>query len=419
MGMKRKLTWKSMIVPSCYTAALRRLSESDDDERRQVSKKASSQRLSLSDASNPSSVLSIDDLSNSLVGPKLHIFSFAELRTITHNFASSNLLGEGGFGPVYKGFVDDKIKPGLEAQPVAVKLLDLHGSQGHKEWLAEIIILGQMRHQNLVKLIGYCWEEDYRLLVYEYMARGSLENQLFRKYSAALPWSTRMKIALEAAKGLQFLHEADPPVIFRDFKTSNILLDSDYTTKLSDLGLAKDDVDCEDQPDTSCIMGTQGYAAPEYVKSGHLTTMSDVYSYGVVLLELLTGKRSMDRKIGEFLVDWAKPFLKDSKRLYRIMDPKLEGMYSADGARKAAALAHKCLSRSPKRRPSVTEVVNVLKSLQDFNDVCTEPFVYVVEDCGGEEEKKGRDGRVIEGDVLGLGGLGLGLNWKNWRPISV
>lgn len=137
MGMKRKMTWKSMIIPSCYKAAHRRLSESstDDDERRRVIKKGSSQRLSLSDASNPSSPLSMDDLSNSLVGPKLHIFSFAELRTITHNFASSNLLGEGGFGPVYKGFVDNKIKPGLDAQPVAVKLLDLDGSQGHKEWL--------------------------------------------------------------------------------------------------------------------------------------------------------------------------------------------------------------------------------------------------------------------------------------------
>lgn len=135
MGMKRKMTWKSMIIPSCYTAVHRGLSESEDDERRRLSKKGSSQRLSLSDASNPSSPLSIDDLSNSLVGPKLHIFSFAELRTITHNFASSNLLGEGGFGPVYKGFVDNKIKPGLEAQPVAVKLLDLDGSQGHKEWL--------------------------------------------------------------------------------------------------------------------------------------------------------------------------------------------------------------------------------------------------------------------------------------------
>ena len=133
--------------------------------------------------------------------------------------------------------------------------------------------------------------------------------------------------------------------------------------------------------------------------------MSDVYSYGVVLLELLTGKPSMDRNTGEFLVDWVKPLLKDSKRLCRVMDPRLEGLYSADGSRKAAALAYKCLSRNPKRRPPATEVVNVLKSLQDFNDVFTAPFVYVVEDCCVEEGKKEN----------GLGGLG----WKNWRPISV
>lgn len=140
--------------------------------------------------------------------------------------------------------------------------------------------------------------------------------------------------------------------------------------------------------------------------------MSDVYSYGVVLLELLTGKPSMDRKTGEFLVDWARPLLKDPKRLYRVMDPRLEGMYSADGARKAAVLAHKCLSRNNKRRPPVTEVVNVLKSLQDFNDVFTAPFVYVVEDG-----TTGRDEKGIEGNGIGLGGLGLG--WKNWRPISI
>lgn len=127
----------------------------------------------------------------------------------------------------------------------------------------------------------------------------------------------------------------------------------------------------------------------------------------------------MDRKTGEFLVDWAKPLLKDSKRLCRIMDPRLESSYSVDGARKAAALAHKCLNRNPKRRPPVTEVVDGLKSLQDFNDVFTAPFVYVVEDCCGENEKKGKEERVIEGNGLGPGVLGLGLNWKNWRPVSV
>ncbi|PHT97653.1 putative receptor-like protein kinase [Capsicum chinense] len=154
--------------------------------------------------------------SNAIIGSNLHVFTYAQLKVITSNFSSYNFLGEGGFELVHKGFIDDKIKPGLGSQPVAVKLLNL----------GEVVLLGQLRHPNLVKLIGYCWEDEQRLLVYEYMTRGNLENQLFRRCSTSLPWLTRMKIALDAAKGLAFLHEEEKPVIYRDFKASNILLDS-------------------------------------------------------------------------------------------------------------------------------------------------------------------------------------------------
>ncbi|KAF9680932.1 hypothetical protein SADUNF_Sadunf06G0173000 [Salix dunnii] len=217
MTMK-KVTLKSIIL-SCCSSPL-------PESKNRILKQSSFQRLSLSDVSDPSLPFCIEDISNSFSGSKLHIFSFAELRIITHNFSRSNLLGEGGFGPVYKGFVDDKLRPGLDAQPVAVKSLDLDGMQGHKEWMVSF---------------------------------------MHSRYSAALPWSTRMKIALGAAKGVAFLHETDKPVIYRDFKSSNILLDSDYTAKLSDFGLAKDGPEGEETHVTTRVMGTQGYAAPEYI----------------------------------------------------------------------------------------------------------------------------------------------------------
>ncbi|KAI4337199.1 hypothetical protein L6164_015644 [Bauhinia variegata] len=361
-----------------------------------VLKRGSFQRLCLSDVSNSSSIQAIDDISVSLVGPKLHTFTLEELREATHNFSWSNLLGEGGFGPVYKGFVDDKLRPGLKAQSVAVKRLDLDGKQGHKEWLAEIIFLGQLRHPHLVKLIGYCYEEEHRLLVYEFMARGSLENQLFRRYSAALPWSTRMKIALGAAKGLAFLHETDKPVIYRDFKTSNILLDSDYTAKLSDFGLAKDGPEGEETHITTRVMGTQGYAAPEYIMTGHLTTKSDVYSYGVVLLELLTGKRVVDKtrpSREQNLVEWARPLLRDQRKLFRVIDPRVEGQFPIKGAQKVAALAYKCLSHNPNPRATMSDVVKILESLQNFDDVFKGPFVYVaVSETSDGDIVKGKEG---------------------------
>ncbi|PIA43046.1 hypothetical protein AQUCO_02000474v1 [Aquilegia coerulea] len=367
------ITWRSFL-PVCY--------KEETNNKPSSPRSVLKPRLSLSDVSITGSPMSIsmEDLSTSLVGSNLHIFTLAELKTITHSFSTSNFIGEGGFGPVHKGFIDDKTRPGLSPQPVAVKHLDLEGLQGHREWLTEVIFLGQLRHPHLVKLIGYCCEDEHRHLVYEYMPRGSLENHLFRKYGASLSWSVRMKIALGAAKGLSFLHDAEKQVIYRDFKASNILLDSDYTAKLSDFGLAKDGPEGDKTHVSTRVMGTQGYAAPEYVMTGHLTTMSDVYSFGVVFLELLTGRRSMDKtrpSREQNLVDWARPYLNDHRKLDRILDPRLEGQYSTTGAQKAAALAYQCLSHQCKSRPTMSTVVKTLELLQNFNDIPVGTFVYI------------------------------------------
>ncbi|BAT80040.1 hypothetical protein LR48_Vigan04g014600 [Vigna angularis] len=384
-----KSIWKS-IFPGCYKGEY----PSPKPKKVVATKPNSSHRISVTDLSYPSTTLS-EDLSISLAGTNLHVFSLAELKIITQSFSSSNFLGEGGFGPVHKGFIDDKLRHGLKAQPAAVKLLDLDGSQGHKEWLTEVVFLGQLRHPHLVKLIGYCCEEEHRLLVYEYLPRGSLENQLFRRFTASLPWSTRMKIAVGAAKGLAFLHEAEKPVIYRDFKASNILLDSDYNAKLSDFGLAKDGPEGDDTHVSTRVMGTHGYAAPEYVMTGHLTAMSDVYSFGVVLLELLTGRRSVDKNRPpreQNLVEWARPMLNDSRKLSRIMDPRLEGQYSEMGTRKAAALAYQCLSHRPRSRPSMSTVVKTLDPLQDFDDIPMGTFVYTApQDHNNEVHRDAKD----------------------------
>ncbi|GMI81331.1 PBS1-LIKE 14, RPM1-induced protein kinase [Hibiscus trionum] len=379
-----KITWKS-IIPTCSKGVV----EPEAKPKKDVSKQTSFNRLAMLELSYPSSMFS-EDLSISLAGSNLHVFTLGELKLITQSFSSSNFLGEGGFGPVHKGFFDDKLRPGLKAQPVAVKLLDLEGLQGHREWLTEVVFLGQLRHPHLVKLIGYCCEEEHRLLVYEYMPRGSLENQLFRRYSVSLPWATRMQIALGAAKGLGYLHDAEKPVIYRDFKASNILLDSDYNAKLSDFGLAKDGPEGDDTHVSTRVMGTHGYAAPEYIMTGHLTAMSDVYSFGVVLLELLTGRRSVDKSRSpreQNLVEWARPMLNDPRKLGRIMDPRLEGQYSETGARKAAALAYQCLSHRPKQRPKMSDVVKTLEPLQDHEDILVGTFVYTVPNQSGSPKE--------------------------------
>ncbi|KAF8022167.1 hypothetical protein BT93_G2344 [Corymbia citriodora subsp. variegata] len=344
---------------------------SRSDYSKNIAPMPSFRRLSFSDLSRSSSMRINEDLALSF-GPDLYDFQLSELKAITQNFSSHFLLGEGGFGTVHKGYLDDSMRQGLKAQAVAVKLLDIEGLQGHREWLAEVIFLGQLRHPNLVRLIGYCCEDEERLLVYEFMPRGSLENHLFKRISISLPWATRLKIAIGAAKGLAFLHGAEKPVIYRDFKTSNILLDSDFTAKLSDFGLAKMGPEGSKSHVTTRVMGTYGYAAPEYVSTGHLTTKSDVYSFGVVLLELLTGRRAVDKlrqKTEQNLVDWAKPYLTSSRKLRCIMDPRLGGQYSVKGAKEMALLALQCVSLQPKDRPRMPAIIDALEGLQNLKDM--------------------------------------------------
>ncbi|KAG8366314.1 hypothetical protein BUALT_Bualt17G0067000 [Buddleja alternifolia] len=305
-----------------------------------------------------------------LSSPNVKPFSFNELKNATRNFKPDSLLGEGGFGYVFKGWIDENTltatKPG-SGLVIAVKKLKPEGFQGHKEWLTEVNYLGQLRHPNLVKLIGYCVEGDNRLLVYEFMSKGSLENHLFRRGPQPLSWATRIKVAIDAARGLTFLHEAEEQVIYRDFKASNILLDGEFNAKLSDFGLAKAGPTGDRTHVSTQVMGTQGYAAPEYVATGRLTSKSDVYSFGVVLLELLSGRRAVDKaKVGveQNLVDWAKPYMSDKRRLFRIMDIKLEGQYPQKAAYAAATLAVQCLSPEAKLRPRMAEVLATLEELQ-------------------------------------------------------
>ncbi|KAG8663071.1 hypothetical protein MANES_01G174900v8 [Manihot esculenta] len=289
------------------------------------------------------------------------------------------MLGEGGFGCVFKGWLDENTlaptKPGTGIV-VAVKRLKAESFQGHKEWLAEVNYLGQLRHENVVKLIGYCVESENRLLVYEFMPKGSLENHLFRR-DQPITWATRMRIAIDVARGLSFLHGLDAKVIYRDLKASNILLDSDYNAKLSDFGLARDGPTGDNTHVSTKVVGTRGYAAPEYVATGRLTPKSDVYSFGVVLLELLSGRRAMDDErayfVEETLVDWAKPFLSDPRRVLRIMDTRLGGQYFKKGAQAAAALALQCLHTDPKNRPLMIEVLTALEKLNTSKDAPKTP----------------------------------------------
>ncbi|XP_077219450.1 serine/threonine-protein kinase PBL27-like [Tasmannia lanceolata] len=290
-------------------------------------------------------------------------FTFRELASATKNFRQECLLGEGGFGRVYKGRLEST------GQVVAVKQLDRNGLQGNREFLVEVLMLSLLHHPNLVNLIGYCADGDQRLLVYEFMPLGSLEDHLHDvpPDKEPLDWNTRMKIAAGAAKGLEYLHDkANPPVIYRDFKSSNILLDEGFHPKLSDFGLAKLGPVGDKTHVSTRVMGTYGYCAPEYAMTGQLTLKSDVYSFGVVFLELITGHKAIDnnRAAGEHnLVAWARPLFKDRRKFPKMADPLLQGRYPMRGLYQALAVAAMCLQEQAATRPLIGDVVTALSYL--------------------------------------------------------
>ncbi|CAA0835064.1 Protein kinase superfamily protein [Striga hermonthica] len=290
-------------------------------------------------------------------------FTFRELAAATNNFRPECLVGEGGFGRVYKGHLQ-----GTE-QVVAVKQLDRNGLQGNREFLVEVLMLSLLHHPNLVNLIGYCADGDQRLLVYEYMPLGSLEDHLhdLPVGKEPLDWNTRMKIAAGAAKGIEYLHDkANPPVIYRDLKSSNILLDEGFFPKLSDFGLAKLGPVGDKTHVSTRVMGTYGYCAPEYAMTGQLTLKSDVYSFGVVFLEIITGRRAIDNTKGPAehnLVLWAKPLFKDRRKFAKMADPLLEGRYPMRGLYQALAVAAMCLQEHAATRPLMRDVVTALTYL--------------------------------------------------------
>ncbi|CAK8544866.1 unnamed protein product [Lathyrus sativus] len=289
-------------------------------------------------------------------------FTFRELAIATKNFRQECLMGEGGFGRVYKGTIP------ATGQVVAVKQLDRNGIQGSKEFLVEVLMLSLLNHDNLVKLIGYCADGDQRLLVYEFMSGGSLESCLLERKpeEPQLDWYSRMKIASNTAKGLWYLHDkANPSVIYRDLKSSNILLDNDHNAKLSDYGLAK--LAGKDKMNIvpTRVMGTYGYSAPEYVRTGNLTLKSDVYSFGVVLLELITGRRAVDTTKPhdeQNLVSWAQPIFRDPKKYGDLADPKLKYHPDKD-LNQVVAIAAMCLQEEAAARPLMSDVVTALSFL--------------------------------------------------------
>ncbi|KAL2934899.1 Receptor-like serine/threonine-protein kinase ALE2 [Bienertia sinuspersici] len=300
---------------------------------------------------------------------------YEELKKATNNFEKASILGEGGFGKVFKGVLSD-------GTAVAIKRLTNGGPQGDKEFLVEVEMLSRLHHRNLVKLVGYysSREASQNLLCYELVPNGSLEAWLHGPLGVNCPldWDSRMKIALDAARGLAYLHEdSQPCVIHRDFKASNILLENNFNAKVADFGLAKQAPEGRQNYLSTRVMGTFGYVAPEYAMTGHLLVKSDVYSYGVVLLELLTGRKPVDmaQPAGqENLVTWARPILRDKDRLEELVDPKLQDNYPKEDFIRVCTIAAACVAPEANQRPTMGEVVQSLKMVQrvtEYQDAAT------------------------------------------------
>ncbi|PON36237.1 Mitogen-activated protein kinase kinase kinase [Parasponia andersonii] len=290
----------------------------------------------------------------SALEPKNHQFSYSEIMIITNNF--EKVIGKGGFGTVYHGYLNDT--------QVAVKMLSDTSAQGYKEFQAEVKFLMRVHHRNLTSLIGYCIEDNLMGLIYEYMAQGNLGSQVSDKNERTLSWEDRLRVAVDAAQGLEYLHHGcKPPIIHRDVKPTNILLNEKFQAKLADFGLSRA------FPTESCgyvstvVAGTPGYLDPEYFKSNWLNEKSDVYSFGVVLLEVFTGQpviiRADDHE-SSHVTQWVELMLEKGK-IKTIIDPRLRGEFQINSAWKAVELATACVCQNSMERPTMNQAVTELK----------------------------------------------------------
>ncbi|KAL7121428.1 hypothetical protein ACP275_02G181300 [Erythranthe tilingii] len=286
-------------------------------------------------------------------------YTLRELEAASNGLSHENVIGEGGYGIVYYGVLADNTK-------IAIKNLLNNRGQAEKEFKVEVDAIGRVRHKNLVRLLGYCVEGAYRMLVYEYVDNGNLEQWLHGDVGEVSPltWEIRMSIIIGTAKGLAYLHEGlEPKVVHRDIKSSNILLDRQWHTKLSDFGLAKL-LNSEISYVTTRVMGTFGYVAPEYACTGQLNEKSDVYSFGILIMEIITGRSPVDyaRPKGEVnLVEWLKMMV-GNRKSEEIIDPKLSEKPASKAMKRVILVALRCVDPEAQKRPKMGNVVHMLES---------------------------------------------------------
>eukprot|EP00250_Pteridium_aquilinum_P013161 c21168_g1_i1 orf=390-1478(-) len=295
------------------------------------------------------------------------LISLDALKEATDNFGPKSLIGEGSYGRVYFGHV-------VNGRAAAIKKLDENNQQEvDNEFLAQVSVVSRLKHENVVELIGYCVEGSLRVLAFEFATMGSLHDILHGRKGVqgaqpgpVLDWMQRVKIAVGAARGLEYLHEkVQPPIIHRDVRSSNVLLFDDFTAKIADFNLSNQAPDMAARLHSTRVLGTFGYHAPEYAMTGQLTQKSDVYSYGVVLLELLTGRKPVDHTMPrgqQSLVTWATPRLSEDK-VKQCVDPKLKSDYPPKAVAKMAAVAALCVQYEPEFRPNMSIVVKAMQPL--------------------------------------------------------
>ncbi|XP_050381467.1 putative serine/threonine-protein kinase [Argentina anserina] len=293
----------------------------------------------------------------------VRLFSYNSLRSATRNFHPSNKIGGGGYGVVYKGILRDNTQ-------VAIKCLSSDSKQGANEFLTEINTISRIQHPNLVELVGCCVEDNNRILVYEYLENNSLASSLLGSRSrVSLDWPQRVVICLGTATGLAFLHdEAEQHIVHRDIKASNILLDTNFCPKIGDFGLAKLFPDNVTHLSTR-VAGTVGYLAPEYALFGQLTKKADVYSFGVLLLEIISGRSSSKAAFGDqylLLLEWTWK-LREEQRLIEIVDPELTAYPEAEVMR-FIKVALFCTQEASQQRPGMKQVVKMLSKEVQLNE---------------------------------------------------